>query len=100
MRDRTRLSFPDAGGIQLGTDRGVRWRSGTRLGALPLMNNFQGRVGRTADAQTKRGSDVKMRVEVSVLESGTEPGVSVQPQPTLMKALRTGSIEVARAVLR
>jgi hypothetical protein len=50
MRDRARLSFPHAGGIQHGTDRGVRWRSGTRLGALPVMNNFQVRVGRTADA--------------------------------------------------
>ena len=35
-----------------------------------------------------------MRVEVHVLESGTEPGVSVQHQPALMMALRTGSIEV------
>jgi AraC family transcriptional regulator len=35
-----------------------------------------------------------MRVEVNVLESGTEPGVSVQHQPALMMALRTGSIEV------
>jgi AraC family transcriptional regulator len=35
-----------------------------------------------------------MRVEVNVLESGTEPGVSVQHQPALMMALRTGSIQV------
>src|SRR6266403_1620632 len=35
-----------------------------------------------------------MRVEVNLLESGTEPGVSVQHQPALMMALRTGSIEV------
>jgi AraC family transcriptional regulator len=35
-----------------------------------------------------------MRVEVKVLESGTEPGVSVQHQPALMMALRTGSLEV------
>ena len=35
-----------------------------------------------------------MRVEVNVLESGTEPRVSVQHQPALMTALRTGSIEV------
>src|SRR6201993_1867016 len=35
-----------------------------------------------------------MRIEVNVLESGTEPGVSVQHQPALMMALRTGSIEV------
>ena len=35
-----------------------------------------------------------MRVEVNVLESGTDPGVSVQHQPALMMALRTGSIEV------
>jgi len=35
-----------------------------------------------------------MRVEVNVLESGTEPRVSVQHQPALMMALRTGSIEV------
>ena len=35
-----------------------------------------------------------MRVEVNVLESGTEPGVSVQQQPALMMALGTGSIEV------
>ena len=50
IRDRARLSFPHAGGIQHGADRGVRWRSGTRLGALPVMNNFQVSVGRTADA--------------------------------------------------
>ena len=44
--------FPHAGGIRHGADRGVRWRSGTRLGlgTLPLMSNFQVRVGRTADA--------------------------------------------------
>jgi len=35
-----------------------------------------------------------MRVEANVLESGTEPGVSVQHQPALMMALQTGSIEV------
>jgi hypothetical protein len=35
-----------------------------------------------------------MRVEVNVLESGTEPRVSVQHQPALMMALRAGSIEV------
>src|SRR5882762_895623 len=35
-----------------------------------------------------------MRIEVNVLESGTEPRVSVQHQPALMMALRTGSIEV------
>jgi AraC family transcriptional regulator len=35
-----------------------------------------------------------MRVEVNVLESGSEPGVSVQHQPALMMALQTGSIEV------
>ena len=35
-----------------------------------------------------------MRVEVNILESGTEPGVSVQHQPALMVALRTGSLEV------
>ena len=35
-----------------------------------------------------------MRVEVNVLESGTDPGLSVQHQPALMMALRTGSIEV------
>ena len=35
-----------------------------------------------------------MRVEVNVLESGTAPRVSVQHQPALMMALRTGSIEV------
>jgi hypothetical protein len=35
-----------------------------------------------------------MRVEVNVLESGAEPAVSVQHQPALMMALRTGSIEV------
>jgi AraC family transcriptional regulator len=35
-----------------------------------------------------------MRVEVNVLDSGSEPGVSVQHQPALMMALRTGSIEV------
>jgi AraC family transcriptional regulator len=35
-----------------------------------------------------------MRVEVNVLESGTDPRVSVQHQPALMMALRTGSIEV------
>jgi len=35
-----------------------------------------------------------MRVEVNILESGTDPEVSVQPQPALMMALRTGSIEV------
>ena len=29
-----------------------------------------------------------MRVEVNVLESGTEPRVSVQHQPALMMALR------------
>jgi hypothetical protein len=38
--------------------------------------------------------DVEMRVEVNVLESGTEPGVSVQHQSALMMALRTGSLEV------
>ena len=32
-----------------------------------------------------------MRVEVNLLESGTEPGVSVQHQPALMMALRTPS---------
>ena len=35
-----------------------------------------------------------MRVAVNVVESGTEPGVSVQRQPALMMALQTGSIEV------
>src|SRR3984885_4624018 len=35
-----------------------------------------------------------MRVEDNVLESGAEPAVSVQHQPALMMALRTGSIEV------
>jgi AraC family transcriptional regulator len=35
-----------------------------------------------------------MRVEVNVLESGTDPGLSVQHQPALMMALRTGSLEV------
>ena len=35
-----------------------------------------------------------MRIEVNVLESGTDPRVSVQHQPALMMALRTGSIEV------
>jgi hypothetical protein len=35
-----------------------------------------------------------MRVAVNVLECGTEPGVSVQHQPALMMALRTGSLEV------
>src|SRR5258708_32592818 len=35
-----------------------------------------------------------MRVEANVLESGTEPGVSVQHQPALMMALQTASIEV------
>jgi len=35
-----------------------------------------------------------MRVEVNVLESGSEPGVLVQHQPALMMALQTGSIEV------
>jgi hypothetical protein len=35
-----------------------------------------------------------MRVEVNVLESGTEPRVSVQHQSALMMALWTGSIEV------
>jgi AraC family transcriptional regulator len=34
-----------------------------------------------------------MRVEVNVLESGTEPGVSVQHQPALMMALRAGYLE-------
>jgi len=47
-RDRARLSSL----MQEDTaraDRGVRWWSGTRLGALPVMNNFQVRVGLTAD---------------------------------------------------
>jgi AraC family transcriptional regulator len=35
-----------------------------------------------------------MRVEVNVIESGTDPGLSVQHQPALMMALRTGSLEV------
>ena len=35
-----------------------------------------------------------MRVEVNVLESGADPGLSVQHQPALMMALRTGSLEV------
>jgi hypothetical protein len=35
-----------------------------------------------------------MRVEVNVLESGRDPRVSVQHQPALMMALRTGSLEV------
>ena len=35
-----------------------------------------------------------MRVEVNVLESGTEPRASVLHQSALMMALRTGSIEV------
>jgi AraC family transcriptional regulator len=35
-----------------------------------------------------------MRVELNVLEWATEPRVSVQRQPALMMALRTGSIEV------
>jgi hypothetical protein len=35
-----------------------------------------------------------MRVEANVLESGTDPGLSVQHQPALMMASRTGSIEV------
>ena len=35
-----------------------------------------------------------MRVEVKVLESGTDPRVSVQHQLALMMALRTGSLEV------
>jgi AraC family transcriptional regulator len=35
-----------------------------------------------------------MRIELNVLEYGTEPGVSVQHQSALMMALRTGSIEV------
>jgi AraC family transcriptional regulator len=35
-----------------------------------------------------------MSVEVNILESGTEPRVSVQHQSALMMALRTGSLEV------
>ena len=35
-----------------------------------------------------------MRVEVNAIESGTDPGLSVQHQPALMMALRTGSLEV------
>jgi AraC family transcriptional regulator len=35
-----------------------------------------------------------MRVEVNVLESGSDPRVSVQHQAALMMALRTGSLEV------
>jgi AraC family transcriptional regulator len=35
-----------------------------------------------------------MRVEVNVIESDTDPGLSVQHQPALMMALRTGSLEV------
>jgi AraC family transcriptional regulator len=35
-----------------------------------------------------------MRVDVNVLESGTEPRVSLQQQSALMMALRTGSLEV------
>ncbi len=35
-----------------------------------------------------------MRVEVNVLESGTEPRVSVQDQSALMMALRAGSGEL------
>ena len=35
-----------------------------------------------------------MRVELNVLESGTEPCVSVQHQSALMVVLRAGSIEV------
>src|SRR5882724_6500341 len=35
-----------------------------------------------------------MRVEVNVLECGSDPRVSVQHQPALMMALRTGSLEV------
>jgi hypothetical protein len=35
-----------------------------------------------------------MRVEVNVLEPGTEPRISLQHQAALMMALRTGSIEV------
>jgi len=35
-----------------------------------------------------------MRVAVNVLECATEPRVSVQHQPALMMALRTGSVEV------
>jgi hypothetical protein len=35
-----------------------------------------------------------MRVELNVLESATEPRVSVQRQPALMMALRTGYVEV------
>jgi AraC family transcriptional regulator len=35
-----------------------------------------------------------MRVEVNVLEFAKDPGVSLQHQPALMMALRTGSLEV------
>ena len=35
-----------------------------------------------------------MRIEVNLLESGTEPRVSVQDQSALMVALRAGSSEV------
>jgi AraC family transcriptional regulator len=45
-------------------------------------------------ASKEARSDVEMRVEVNVLESGTEPGVSVQHQPALMMALRAGYLEV------
>jgi hypothetical protein len=41
-----------------------------------------------------------MRVEVNVLDSGTEPRVSVQHQPALMMALRAGSHEVGSRCLR
>jgi hypothetical protein len=37
-------------------------------------------------------SDVEVGVEVNVLESGTEPGVSVQHHLALVMALRTGSL--------
>jgi hypothetical protein len=35
-----------------------------------------------------------MRVEVNVLEFAKDPGFSLQHQPALMMALRTGSLEV------
>jgi hypothetical protein len=41
-----------------------------------------------------------MRVEVNVLESGIEPGVSVQDQPALMMAFGLVPLKWARAVLR
>src|ERR1700751_5556972 len=50
-------------------------------------------VYRQASNEVRR--EVEMRVEVNVLESGTEPGVRLNHQPLLMVPLRTGSIEVA-----